>query len=250
MIAPGHVTALVDDILEYARPRDSPVVEVGPGPAGTVSKELASRGVDLTCVEADRDTVDSLRRSLPGEPTVVVAHCRFEEWTPPGAGSFGLMYCGQSWHFLDPERRLDKALSVLKAGGTLALSWNYVANPASPIRQALARAHSARGLAHIGRRILDDHSAPESSRSCLAEIAESPLFGDSRTRSYSWSAGFSLAGYLKVLSAFTDRGLMTREDFDATAPDVTDIFHRFNSDLRLEMETKVYMTKSCPRLAA
>jgi hypothetical protein len=79
----------------------------------------------------------------------------------------------------------------------------------------------------------------------MAEIQQSALFTDSRTCSYSWSAGFSQRGYLKVLSAFTRRGLMTADDFQGIAPYVTGIFHDFDSDLRLEMETKVFMSKSC-----
>jgi SAM-dependent methyltransferase len=240
--SPGYMTTLIDDVLEYSGLVDAPALEIGPG-AGWSTTVLADRGVTLMCVEADQRSVESLRRRFTGRSSVTVVNCRFEDWNPSQTRSFGLLYSGQSWHLLDPEERLPKALKIMRPGGTIAISWNYVSNLASPFRRALAEVHDMHGLGCVGRMLLDN-PAGDQDRSASAITEFDGLDAVNRVvRSYSWRAVFSRTGYLRVLSEFVSRGLITPADFDALQPGIMQTFDSFDSELKLEMVTKLYLIR-------
>jgi SAM-dependent methyltransferase len=126
----GYPAALVDDVLAEAGP--GPVLEVGAG-TGKATVAFAARGVDLTCIEPDTRMASVLRRHAPD---VTVLETPFEQWRPDRG--YGLLYCAQAWHWIDPARKGDLAYAALAPGGLIALFWNVLLLDDPVLHAALA----------------------------------------------------------------------------------------------------------------
>ena len=48
----------------------------------------------------------------------------FESWDATGR-QFDLITCADAWHWIDPASGIEKAASVVRPGGTLAVFWSY-----------------------------------------------------------------------------------------------------------------------------
>lgn len=107
----GHVVSLVDA---------TDALEVGAG-TGKATQAIARDGLHLTCIEPSPQMAALLEsKRLPG---VSVEVSTFEEWNG-AAESVDLIYAAQAWHWVDRDTGFDKALSLLRPGGALALLWN------------------------------------------------------------------------------------------------------------------------------
>lgn len=112
---PSYPDALIDDLVAPG-PRDGLDVGCGTGKAAGL---LAGRGLDVLGVEIDPAMAAVARGH--GIPVEVGA---FETWDARGR-TFDLITCGQAWHWMDPERAVPKAATLLRPGGALALFWNH-----------------------------------------------------------------------------------------------------------------------------
>jgi len=112
---PSYPRALIDDLLA-----DGPatVLDVGCG-TGKAARLIADRGVAVLGVEIDERMASVARRY-----GVDVEIGGFEQWDAAGR-TFDLIVSGQAWHWIDPERGADKAVSLLRPGGLLAPFWNF-----------------------------------------------------------------------------------------------------------------------------
>jgi SAM-dependent methyltransferase len=117
---PRYPDELLDALLTLGQvPPHGRVLEVGPG-TGQLSVGLASRGVRLTAVELGAGLAEVLRRHLAPWPSAQVEVAPFEDWAFP-AEPFDLVAVATAWHWLDPSRRIERAVEVLRPGGALAL---------------------------------------------------------------------------------------------------------------------------------
>lgn len=92
-------------------------VDFGCG-TGRVSLLLGKAGWDAIGIEPDPRMAEVARSR--GAKVVVTT---FENWDCPHIG-FDLVAAGTSWHWVDPKVGFDKAASVLRPGGTLAIFRN------------------------------------------------------------------------------------------------------------------------------
>ena len=90
---------------------------------GKATVVFAARGIPLVCIEPDPRMAGVLHRNTASYPGVRVQPGSFEDWDP-GGRRYGLLFAGQSWHWLDRQRRWDLAYGALAPGGALALFWN------------------------------------------------------------------------------------------------------------------------------
>ncbi len=95
------------------------VLDLGAG-TGKLTRQLASRGLDVVAVDPSPGMLDQLRRTSPG----VTALAGSAEALPLDAGSVDLVVVAQAWHWVDPHRAVPEVARVLKPGGRLGLLWN------------------------------------------------------------------------------------------------------------------------------
>jgi SAM-dependent methyltransferase len=112
---PGYPAALIDELVAG---NPSNALDVGCG-TGKVAVALMERGLPVLGIEPDDRMASVARRH--GVPVEVGS---FESWEPAGR-TYDLLTAGHSWHWVDPAVGLDKAASIMRPGGTVALFWNY-----------------------------------------------------------------------------------------------------------------------------
>jgi SAM-dependent methyltransferase len=214
-VRPGYPDQLIDDALAYAGlEAGGPVLDVGAG-TGRATLALAARGAAVTALEPDPAMAAVLRRNAPAAVRVEITP--LERFDRP-KDHFGLLTAAQSWHWTDPSTRYERAASLLRPGGALALFWNrdWLADP--ELAQAnLAMHHEiapqmSASLGPVGHREYPD----------LPELAEHPAFTDVRRRVYDWTRRMSRADTLTLLSTHSAYRMLDEPTlarlFDALAP--------------------------------
>jgi SAM-dependent methyltransferase len=114
---PSYPAAVYDDLAEIAGLEPGArVVEVGPG-TGKATVELLRRGYVVTGVELSPDLAGIARRNAPGAEIIVT---EFEHWQPETAG-FDAIVATAAYHWIAPDHRYTKPLTLLKPDGALAV---------------------------------------------------------------------------------------------------------------------------------
>lgn len=188
---PGYPAAVVDHVEERVEIRDA--VEVGAG-TGKATERFAREDRRLTCVEPSPPMAETLMaKDLPGVDVVVAS---FEEWAgvPESAD---LMYAAQSWHWVNRDTGYDKALSVLRPGGVLALLWNI------PLDR-YNRHHGA--YQRFAPRLLDDRDERIRRRDShdWCEDMDHSGFVGTHQLTHRWSVELSSADYRALYSTYSD----------------------------------------------
>lgn len=208
---PGYPTTVIDHVEELVEVRDA--VEVGAG-TGKATERFAREDRRLTCVEPSPQMAETLvAKDLPGVDVVVST---FEDWAgvPESAD---LMYAAQSWHWVDRDTAYDKALSVLRPGGVLALFWNIPLDRYSRHREAYQR---------FAPHLLDDRDERIRRRDShdWSEDMDGAGFVDVHQVTHRWSVELSGPDYRSLYSTYSDHIALpepTRTDLlDALASDV------------------------------
>jgi SAM-dependent methyltransferase len=138
---PGYPEAVFEDLATLARLRPgSRVLELGCG-TGQATVPLATRGFEVVAVELGAGLAEIARRNLVAFPAVEVVTAAFEEWPLPLA-AFDAVVAATSFHWLDPEVRLDKVAAALRPGGAVALiSTHHVAGGDGPFFAEVQRCY-------------------------------------------------------------------------------------------------------------
>lgn len=117
---PGYPDELFDGLLGAVGP-DARALDAGAG-TGKVAGALADRGLAGTAVEPDPEMAALARHRLAGRGwEVVVGEL---ETCDADDASYDLFTCGQAWHWIDPDRGLDRVRRLLRPGGLAAIFWN------------------------------------------------------------------------------------------------------------------------------
>jgi SAM-dependent methyltransferase len=136
-VRPGYPPELVDAALGGLDPRR--VLEVGCG-TGKLTEALAARGLRIEAVEPGSNLAALARRRAPG---LRVHAGRFEDVELPRA-AYDAVFSATAFHWIDPEVGWEKAASVLRPGGRLALLTHVFVTRAE-IRPAQERLREAYG---------------------------------------------------------------------------------------------------------
>jgi len=96
------------------------VLDVGAG-TGKLTRGLVAMGFDVVAVEPGAGMLDQLRIAVPGVEGLEGS----AESIPLADESVGAAFAGQAYHWFDPELAVPELHRVLRAGGGLALLWNW-----------------------------------------------------------------------------------------------------------------------------
>jgi len=200
---PSYPPALFDDLLaDGART----VLDVGCG-TGIAAALLAARGRDVLGVEVD-DRMAALARAKG----ITVEVAAFESWDDRGR-QFGLLTCGQAWHWIDPRAGAHKAAEVLSPGGRIGCFWNFGDLPAE-VRDALKPVY--RRLAPE----LETRSVVLGNLTSRFEVAERELtaagrFENVELRSFPWSKAYTTAEWVEVVGTHSDHHALERRRLES-----------------------------------
>lgn len=105
------------------------VLDVGAG-SGQATMRLLGAGASVLAVEPSATLAEELKANAPPEKLDVIVGV-FEE-AELAESSFDLVTAATAFHWLDPDRSLEKIHRALRLGGWLALWWNVFGDPAVP----------------------------------------------------------------------------------------------------------------------
>jgi SAM-dependent methyltransferase len=151
---PRYPRALITDLVTRRGVR---ALDVGAG-TGIASEQLVDAGAEVVAVEPDpRMARVAASKGIP------VEQATFEDWQP-ASRSFDLVVFAQSFHWVQPQTALNKAATILGAGGRLVLLWNRI-TPMVPTRQELDEAY-------VGYLALSQRPAIDSDDGGLAKMID------------------------------------------------------------------------------
>ncbi|MBC3841795.1 class I SAM-dependent methyltransferase [Streptacidiphilus sp. 4-A2] len=208
---PGYPSALVDDVLDYARLDGAPVVEVGAG-TGKASTAFAARDIDLVCVEHDARMAEVLAAGCAPYPRTSVVVSGFEQWQPP-AERYGLLFSAQAWHWIDPATRWTLAFEALRPGAAIALFWNQYQVRDPQARAALVAAHQRHGAAELSPATLgsaDREPLDRYNQQPLPELLADDRYRDAEFRYYRSEYSYTGSRYQDLLASLSAYRLLPR----------------------------------------
>ncbi|MEV4442262.1 class I SAM-dependent methyltransferase [Streptomyces sp. NPDC049577] len=245
---PGYPDRLVDDVLEFAGPGAGPVLEVGAG-TGKATLPFAARfavtGTSLTCVEPDARMAGVLARNCADLPGVAIEVGDFENLRP--SRRFGLLYCAQAWHWIDPGVRWERARAALRPGGTVALFWNDWVAAGEDVRRALVAAHE-RHLADMPPHTILDARPRETVMGPGSWVASEMGSGGGCTdvthRTYSSVHERSTSAVIDLLSSLSAYRLIPQAVREALFAEVAEVVDAHGGMLRLETTTGLFLGRA------
>lgn len=190
---PSYPAALVDWLLAGGA---RAVLDVGCG-TGIAAALFAARGCRVLGVEVD-ERMAAVARAKGLEVEVA----RFEQWRDRGR-RFDLLTCAQAWHWIEPRAGTERAAAVLRAGGRIALFWNF-GEPAGALRARLDAVYEqfAPELdTHAALRGQSDRRVREAAASLRAS---QPHFGEPDVLRFPWQHSWTTRGWLEHLSTHSD----------------------------------------------
>lgn len=122
---PTYPDPLFDEIFAYLR-QSSPVlrpavVEIGPG-TGQATKSLLDRDAHVTAIEPGPQLAEFIRKKFrdtyTGQLEVVNVSFKDSVLSPE---TYDLVVAATAFHWLDPNIRVEKCHSLLRAGGAIAI---------------------------------------------------------------------------------------------------------------------------------
>jgi SAM-dependent methyltransferase len=221
---PAETLAHVADLVAA-----STAVEVGAG-TGKATAGLARSGLRSICVEPSAEMAAILAaKELPGVEVVVST---FEDWVGPD-GPVDLVYAAQSWHWVDRAIGYEKALSMLRPGGALALVWSIPVDRYDEFGDVYAR-HAPHLLTDQDERI-----RRRDSHDWLDDMAAAG-FADLETFTHEWSADLTGAELRSLYSTYSDHMLLPEPTRTALLDDLETEVGTLGGSVRLAYRTVVF----------
>ncbi len=197
------------------------VLDVGAG-TGKLTRLLVPTGAHVIAVEP----VTEMRALIDGAETVDAT----AEGLPYPDGFADVITAAQAFHWFDHERALPEFHRVLRPGGFLALIWN------------------GRDLADPVQRGVEDLLAPL--RAQLPDqqlgvwrrpLAESPLFGPAKTRTFSFAQIFTTDDLCARVASTSFVAAMPAVERDALLVRVRALTHGHEEPFSFPYETEVHV---------
>jgi SAM-dependent methyltransferase len=206
---PRYPEQLFEDLIEQAQlDQDAALLEIGCG-TGIATLPLAERGFRIVALEPGGELAARASANLSTYPQVEVIPSSFEAWSSDD--TFDLVYAANSWHWLDPRARYEKAASLLESTGSLAFFTADHAFPedADPFFTEIQRVYE-----ELGEDKPSDTwppPLPDEVPDDAQEVMDSGFFKDVRVTRYVWEQRYTLDRYLALLNTFSGHIAMQPE---------------------------------------
>lgn len=206
---PGYPSKVFEHLQSSCNLRPGcQVLEIGPG-AGQATGPLLDAGADVLAVEVGEELGVLLRSRFKGRQ-LEVRQGEFET-VDLASEAFDLVVAATSFHWVSPQRGLDRVARVLRPGGSVALWWNHFGDPdrLDPFREAvqpLLREHApqlADSAAHGGAGI-GAHPYALDVEARTKEINSNTEFGAVEHVLIPWTASHTAAEVQRFLSSFSN----------------------------------------------
>jgi len=248
---PTYPERLVEDVVAYAAdglaaaPR---ALEVGAG-TGKATLQFAARGLAIDAVEPDgaMAAVASLRAAT-ASVDVRTQVSDFESAEIPER-SYGLLYSGQAWHWVTPERRYELAGRALAPAGALAVFWNRPDWTRCELRDALEGAYRRSGVAMVSRGPLHPSGHEpllEEGDSWFDELAASPEFTGAELRRYDWVRRYAATEYVDLVGTHSDHLLLDADQRDRLFAEITDAIDAAGGSFEFPYGTLLCLARRLP----
>jgi len=179
------------------------LLEVGCG-TGQATAWFAKHGFDVLAIDRSAAMVDIAKAALAAQPNVEVRAGDFEGGVP--SAPFRGLIAATSFHWLDPDSRVDRCASALLPGGGLILLWHTHPQPFTGYFERVQP---------IYRRYLREWTPPPSPGMTAAdlsavvrEIEKSGRFRDVARRAVDWEQTYSRDEYFQLLATYSDHRLL------------------------------------------
>lgn len=122
-VRPGYPESLYDWILETSEVDvDQLLIDVGCG-TGKASVSFLERGFKVLGIEPDPLMARIAIKELTSTGTFALHQSTLDEFKGRSSQA-GLVYAGQSWHWMNPDTRFKCVASLLEPEGWLCVFWN------------------------------------------------------------------------------------------------------------------------------
>jgi SAM-dependent methyltransferase len=234
-VRPGYPEQLVDDVLSYANGAPAPALEVGAG-TGKATTAFAARSLPVTALEPDPAMAAVLRRRAADAVTVVVSS--FEEYQPPHR--FGLLFCADAWHWMDPAVRWQRAADALRDDGTLALFWHGDRFVDDAVTAAFVEVHARCAPDLTPEELRSPPTDDLTATWPYTELVTQPEFTDATVRTYPWRLTLSRADYLALQSTRSVYRIMPEEQRSAVFEALDGVLP---DEVALAVTTSLYLAR-------
>ncbi|MFF7025859.1 class I SAM-dependent methyltransferase [Streptomyces klenkii] len=242
---PDYPGRLIDDVLDFAAlPAGVPAVEVGAG-TGKATLAFAARGTPVTCVEPDARMARVLRRRCTGMPHVAVEVADFETWRPERP--YGLLYCAQAWHWVDPAVRWARARTALRPGGAVALFWNHWHLEDPGLAERLTALHARQGMEVPPYTILDPRPRPARRGPQARQWREMEAdggFTDVAHRLYESTHARTPSGLIELLASFSGYRVLPAAARERLFRDVSRIVEQEGGGAGVRVTSSLFLARS------
>jgi SAM-dependent methyltransferase len=194
---PTYPSRLFDDLAELVAP-GAELLEVGCG-TGKATISLAERGYRITCVELGERLAAVARRNLAGYRDVEVVVADFESW--PVDRRFDAVVAFTAFHWIDPDRRYERAADLLREGGVLAVTdvRHVLPEDGDPFFVAVQEDYRA----VVPEEDDGPPPPPEDMPDLAAEIAAGGRLEHVATHRYLWDVVYTADAYVDVLDTYS-----------------------------------------------
>jgi SAM-dependent methyltransferase len=200
-VRPGYPTALVNDLIDFARlPPDGRILEIGCG-TGRATMPFARRGYPMVCLDIGSELAALARVNCQAYPNVQIHVTSFEDWHAE-PHMFDLVFSATAFHWIASEIAYPKAAQVLRETGALAVFSNehpptgegFFADVQTIYQQLLPDAlHDPGSIPAIQSKI---------EQTC-ATIDATGLFAPVIVKTYPWTTTYTTANYLRLLNTYS-----------------------------------------------
>jgi SAM-dependent methyltransferase len=237
---PEYPKPLVDDVLAYAGLGEGDrALEIGAG-TGKASTAFAARALDLTCLEPGAGMATLLRRKLARFARARVIESTFESFANPGA-PFDLVFAAQSFHWVDPARRLDLAANALRPEGTLAVFGNLPFPGEGSLHDAIQRAYAAFAPGLAAR--VPGSGASRDGIPIEEQITRAGAFRDFSPRRYAWSRAYTAPDYVALMQTQSNHRLLEPDALSALLDGIASAIAAHGGQVEVRYEARLMLAR-------
>jgi len=245
---PIYPEQLVDDAIAFAGEAlraAGRALEVGAG-TGKATLQFAARGLEIDAIEPDGAMAAvASQRAATAEANVRLQISDFESADVP-EHAYGLLYAGQAWHWVTPERRYELAARALVPGGALTVFWNRPEWRRCELREPLEAAYR-RSQSELPSRGPQHPSEPDpvdgQGKNWREELAGSPLFTDVELRRYDWAKRYATAGYIELIGTHSDHLLLDAGQRQRLFAEIADVIDAAGGSFELPYGTVLCLAR-------